>query len=101
MSDEIEKWIRDQAPDASEEVVRGLAQDVRELAPEASNEEEFLAALGFGICEKCGRKGLDDDYTDCELIPDPKDPHGPGLLLCHDCVTPDEANRLWSEWSDS
>ena len=63
-----------------------LAQHVRELAPECANLEEFVEAFGYGnSCNRCGRKGLDDnEYTDCELVVSDDDPAG--VLVCHECL---------------
>lgn len=79
-------------PDEIERAKRDIAQMARELAPE-STQEEFLEAFGLGnVCERCGRRGLDDDgYTDCDLVPDPDDPQTFGLLLCHECKRAEHA----------
>jgi len=84
MSDELKRYIREQAPGAPEDAVRDLEQIARELAPE-STEEEFLAAFGFGVCARCGRKVDDDGFTDCELFPgDTVD--DPSTVVCTICL---------------
>jgi hypothetical protein len=65
-----------------------LRQHARELAPETDSFEEFAEMFGLGsVCERCGRKGLDDeDYTDCDVVPS-DDPDAPrDILLCHECL---------------
>ncbi|MGO9155342.1 hypothetical protein [Mycobacterium sp.] len=65
-----------------------LRQHARELAPEADSFEEFAEAFGLGsVCERCGRKGLDDeDYTDCDVVPG-DDPEAPfDILVCNECL---------------
>lgn len=64
-----------------------LRQRARELAPETDTFEEFAEMFGFGnVCERCGRKGLDDlGYTDCDVVPS-DDPEAPDILLCSECL---------------
>jgi hypothetical protein len=65
-----------------------LRQHARELAPEADRFEEFAEIFGLGaVCDRCGRRGLDDeDYTDCDVVPDEDGDDGPWDLFCHECI---------------
>jgi hypothetical protein len=78
--------------DAAERAMKEVQQVARQLAPE-STEEEFLEAFGVGsVCERCGRKGLDDDdYTNCVLVRDKANPDGPWLLFCNECAAAESA----------
>jgi hypothetical protein len=79
--------------DEAAEALDELRQYARELAPEADSFEEFAEMFGLGnVCERCGRKGLDDeDYTDCDVVPDDG---GPGeLLVCRECLNEELANE--------
>jgi hypothetical protein len=76
-----------QSPEAAE-AIEELRQHARELASEVSSFEEFAEMFGIGsVCERCGRRGLDDeDYADCDLVPS-DDPEAPwDILVCHDCL---------------
>jgi hypothetical protein len=79
MDDPLDEVAR-QNPEVAQ-IVEELRQHARELAPEADSFEEFAEMFGLGsVCERCGRKGLDDeDYTDCDL--DEGD-----HLVCHECL---------------
>ena len=58
-------------------------QIVRELAADGASFEEVAVEFGFGHCERCGKSVDDDDYTDCDLLPE----RGTfGYVMCHDCI---------------
>jgi hypothetical protein len=83
--DPFDKMAREN-PDIAD-AIDELRQHARELASESDNFEEFAEMFGLSnVCERCGRQGLnDEDYTDCDLVPD-DDPQGPEHLVCLACL---------------
>jgi hypothetical protein len=64
---------------------REIEQRVHELAGDGSTLEEVYEEFGLAnVCERCGRKGLNDEgYTDCEATDTG--------LVCRTCLaTPTE-----------
>jgi hypothetical protein len=66
--------------------LRRLRRLRRELACDPDQDELFLAAFGFRVCEWCGHE-VDKRYGDCALIFNPRDPTGQGELVCLECAT--------------
>jgi hypothetical protein len=63
-------------------------QHPRELTPETERlSDEFAEMFGPGnVCQRCGRRRLDDlGYTDCDVVPS-DDPEAPDVLICTECL---------------
>jgi hypothetical protein len=59
-----------------------------ELTPETERlSDEFAEMFGPGnVCQRCGRRRLDDlGYTDCDVVPS-DDPEAPDVLICSECL---------------
>jgi len=76
---------RDPGPVSSDADVGSakIEQIVRELVADGASFKDVAAEFGFGRCEKCGKPVDDDDYTDCDLLPE-EDTFG--YLMCHGCI---------------
>ena len=66
--------------------INAVLQRARELSLESSSQEEFLEAFAAaGVCERCGKPGLDrEGYANCKLV---QHNGSTGELVCDDCLS--------------